>query len=211
LWCVTHISWYPPAVGLREQNAARARQVMVDAAMELFLDVGFDATTMEGIALRAGVGSSTLYRYFDSKDAMVLAPLGEPGVMAARLRQAPADQPLAEALGAALVALLVVPRDDVVSDERYRELIRTNPRAQSRLLEWYHEEERLLREAIAEREHRGAEDLGVFFTARAATLVLELATDDTAADAGGEVTAERARALMRALEQETITLPRVSG
>jgi AcrR family transcriptional regulator len=187
----------------------RARRLMVDAAMELFLEVGYDATTMEGVAQRAGVGSSTLYRYFESKDAIVLAPIGEPGVMAARLREVAGDLPLAEALGEAIVALLVVPRGDVVRDARYHDLIRTNPRAQTRLLEWYHEEERLLREAIAEREHRSPGDLGVIFTARAATLVLELANNDTAAEAGGEVTAERARELMRALEQETITLPRV--
>jgi AcrR family transcriptional regulator len=196
-------------VGLREQNAARARELMVDAAMELFLEVGYDATTMEDIAQRAGVGSSTLYRYFDSKDALVIAPVGVPGVMATHLRRAPAEQPLSEALGEAIVALLVVPRHDVARDERFHDLLRTNPRAQSRLLEWYHEEERQLREAIAEREHRSADDLGVVFTARAATLVLEVANDDTAADATGEETAARARELMRALEQESITLPRV--
>jgi AcrR family transcriptional regulator len=183
---------------------------MVEAAMRLFLDVGYDATTMEDIARQAGVGSSTLYRYFDSKDAMVTAPLGEPGVMAARLREAPTDQPLAEALGAAIVALVVVPRADVASDERFHELIRTNPRAQSRLLEWYHEEERLLREAIADREHRAADDIGVIFTARAATLVLEVANNDTAADAGADVTAARAREIMRALDPQSITLPRVA-
>jgi AcrR family transcriptional regulator len=197
-------------VGLREQNAVRARQLMVDAAIELFLDVGYDSTTMEDIARQAGVGSSTLYRYFDSKDAMVVAPLGEPGVMAARLREAPVDQPLAEALGAAIVALLVVPRDAVATDARFHDLIRTNPRAQSRLLEWYHEEERLLREAIAEREHSAADDIGVIFTARAATLVLEVANNDTAADAGADVTAARAREIMRALDPQSITLPRVA-
>lgn len=184
---------------------------MVDAAVKLFLDVGYDATTMEAVAHLAGVGSSTLYRYFDSKDALLLAPLGEPGVMAAELRNAPADLALGAALGRAIVAILVVPRDAIVSDERFQQLIRTNPRLQSRLLEWYHEEEDLLRGAIAEREHRAADDVDVVFTARAATLVLELANKDTAADATAEVVAERARAIMRDLERHRITLPRTTN
>lgn len=183
---------------------------MVDAAVKIFLDVGYDATTMEDVAHLAGVGSSTLYRYFDSKDALLLAPLGEPGVMAAELRQAPVDLALGTALGRAIVAIVVVPRDEIVSDLRFHQLIEANPKLQSRLLEWYREEERLLREAIAEREHRAADDVDVVFTARAATLVLELATRQTPADATPEVVAARAREIMRDLEHHAITLPRTT-
>ena len=200
-------------MGLREQNASRARQVMVDAAVTLFLEVGYDATTMEDIAQQAGVGSSTLYRYFDSKDALLLAPLGEPGVMAAALKDAPPEEPLAEALGRAIIAILMVPRNAAMSDERFRRLIATNPRPQSRLLEWYHEEERLLREAIARREQSSPHDVSVIFTARGATLVLEVASNDSAADLKQlipEAVADRARQIMRDLESHTITLPRTA-
>ncbi|MET1039046.1 MAG: helix-turn-helix domain-containing protein, partial [Aeromicrobium sp.] len=45
---------------------------MIATAMRLFLDAGYDATTMGDIADHAKVGESTLYRYFPTKDLLVL-------------------------------------------------------------------------------------------------------------------------------------------
>ena len=55
-------SGYHRHVGLRETNAERTRQLIVDVAVDLFIEHGYD-TTMEQIAEQAGVGSSTLYRF----------------------------------------------------------------------------------------------------------------------------------------------------
>lgn len=52
-------------------DATRGR--ILDAALELFRDRGFDATTMREIAETAGVATGAAYYYFDSKDAIVLA------------------------------------------------------------------------------------------------------------------------------------------
>lgn len=49
------------------------RSKILDAALELFRDRGFEATTMREIAERAGVATGAAYYYFDSKDAIVLA------------------------------------------------------------------------------------------------------------------------------------------
>jgi AcrR family transcriptional regulator len=46
---------------------------ILEAALQLFRDRGFEATTMREIADTAGVATGAAYYYFDSKDAIVLA------------------------------------------------------------------------------------------------------------------------------------------
>lgn len=46
---------------------------MLEAALELFEERTYGATTMPLIAARAGVGSGTIYRYFPSKEALANA------------------------------------------------------------------------------------------------------------------------------------------
>jgi len=46
---------------------------ILDAALDLFREEGFDAATMRAVAARAGVATGAAYYYFPSKDAIVLA------------------------------------------------------------------------------------------------------------------------------------------
>ena len=46
---------------------------ILDAAAELFCDVGYDALSMEGVAARAGVGKTTIYRRYPTKLELVIA------------------------------------------------------------------------------------------------------------------------------------------
>ena len=80
-------------MGLREINAARTRELIVDGALELFFERGYDATTMEDIAGHVGIGISTLYRYFPTKDQLATAPIGDPGLMARELAADPRRSP----------------------------------------------------------------------------------------------------------------------
>jgi len=49
------------------------REQIFWAALDLFKEQGFGATTMREIATRAGAATGAAYYYFDSKDAIVLA------------------------------------------------------------------------------------------------------------------------------------------
>jgi TetR/AcrR family transcriptional regulator, repressor of fatR-cypB operon len=49
------------------------REAIMTAALELFVERGFFGTAVPEIADRAGVGAGTIYRYFDSKEALVNA------------------------------------------------------------------------------------------------------------------------------------------
>jgi len=51
---------------------ARADQAILDATLALVAEVGFEAMSMEGIAARAGVGKTTIYRRWASKEDVVV-------------------------------------------------------------------------------------------------------------------------------------------
>ena len=59
-------------MGLRELKRERTRRLIADKAFELFNHHGFGRTTVEQIAAAAEVGPSTLYRYFPTKETLVL-------------------------------------------------------------------------------------------------------------------------------------------
>jgi TetR/AcrR family transcriptional regulator, repressor of fatR-cypB operon len=52
---------------------ADKRELILDAALELFAERGFHGTAVPLVAERAKVGAGTLYRYFESKEALVNA------------------------------------------------------------------------------------------------------------------------------------------
>jgi AcrR family transcriptional regulator len=51
--------------------ASHKRDAILEAALDLFAAHTFDGTPVPLIAERAGVGAGTIYRYFDSKEALV--------------------------------------------------------------------------------------------------------------------------------------------
>jgi AcrR family transcriptional regulator len=57
---------------LTRSQAAR-RERVVRAALELGAEGGYEAVQMRDVAARAGVALGTIYRYFPSKDALLLA------------------------------------------------------------------------------------------------------------------------------------------
>ena len=62
-------------MGLRETKAKKIRKLILSEALRLFKRDGYEQTTMEAIAEAAEVSPSTLYRYFLSKDLILLNPL----------------------------------------------------------------------------------------------------------------------------------------
>ena len=51
------------------------RQRVIDAAIELALEGGYEAVQMRDVATRADVAMGTVYRYFSSKDHLLAATL----------------------------------------------------------------------------------------------------------------------------------------
>ena len=64
----------PASESTREpQPRGGKREAILDAALELFAERGFHGTAVPLVAERAKVGAGTLYRYFESKEALVNA------------------------------------------------------------------------------------------------------------------------------------------
>jgi AcrR family transcriptional regulator len=194
-------------MGLREINAERTRRLIVDAAMELFFRDGYDATTMEDVAAHAGIGISTLYRYFPTKDQLGSSLLGDPALMAEELAARPADEPIDRALGQALLAFLAATGADRQQGESFRQLLNDNPRLGMRVVEWLMETHDLLAEAVAVRQGRSAGDLTSRAAAWSAVFVLQEvgAASDRGDTRDGVVIA---REVMRTLARRDAVTPR---
>ncbi len=58
---------------LRERKKRQTRKAILDAAVELFSSRGFEQTSIEQLARKAGVGKGTVYGYFATKQEIFLA------------------------------------------------------------------------------------------------------------------------------------------
>ena len=63
----------PKGIPLTEEEQQRRRKEIFDASVHLFLEKGFNETTLREIAEAAGIGKSTLYDYFKSKDEILVS------------------------------------------------------------------------------------------------------------------------------------------
>lgn len=56
-----------------KEQKEKTRQVIVQTAVDLITEGGYHKTTMKNIARQAGVGDATIYKYFSSKEKILLA------------------------------------------------------------------------------------------------------------------------------------------
>lgn len=63
----------PPELGLRERKKIQRRHAIETAALELFEESGFEATTIGDITASVGISPRTFFYYFDTKEDVVLA------------------------------------------------------------------------------------------------------------------------------------------
>lgn len=67
----------PKGIPLTEEELFRRRLEISGTAMQLFVEKGFNETSMREIGEAAGVGKSTLYDYFPSKDEILISFIKE--------------------------------------------------------------------------------------------------------------------------------------
>ena len=74
---MTSIAKQPPARSLGRPRSARAHQAVLDATIDLFVEQGYQGMSIEGVAARAGVGKTTIYRRWTSKEDLILDAIEE--------------------------------------------------------------------------------------------------------------------------------------
>lgn len=103
----------------------RTRTALLEAALTLFAEQGFDQTTVAQIAARAGVTEMTFYRHFGTKDAVLVDDPYDP-LIADAVRAAPAEGALAAAAAGVLTAWRAIPEPSVeIVRDRLRLVART--------------------------------------------------------------------------------------
>src|ERR1044071_2839050 len=113
--------------GLRERKKQKTRWAIQEHAVRLFVQQGYDATTVEQIAEAAEVSPSTFFRYFPTKEDVVLIDDYDPLIVAA-IRDQPASTPVIEAVLQGMRDVFEqLTEEEWVSERRRQALFRVVP------------------------------------------------------------------------------------
>ena len=148
-------------LGLRERKKLKTRRAIRAAAYKRFAAQGYEGTTVDQIAADAEVSPSTFFRYFPTKEDLVITDDYDP-IMEAELRSRPADESILESLLQAMVqplrTVLVNEREDLLLRMR---LLQQNPAVRARSLVETNRSRDMLLRVFAERTGRPAKGLGL--------------------------------------------------
>ncbi|MEV0635347.1 TetR family transcriptional regulator [Streptomyces sp. NPDC050619] len=149
-----------PQLGLRERKKIKTRTAIRDATYALIEEQGYDATTIEQIAERAEVSPSTVFRYFPTKEDIVLTDEYD-ALLLEELRVRPADEPWMDSLRYVMRrAIGLSTEEPEVSRLRSRLLVEV-PAVRSRMMQSMSVTGKLLATAVAARTGREADSLEV--------------------------------------------------
>jgi AcrR family transcriptional regulator len=150
-----------PAVGLRERKKAKTRAAIQEHALRLFREQGYDATTVEQIAAAAEISPSTFFRYFPTKEDVVLYDVLDPPVLAAFRAQPGELSPIQALRGAMRAVFAELPAEELEVQRERDRLIRSVPELRAGMLDEFARNLDLLAELVAERVGRRPDDPAV--------------------------------------------------
>ncbi|TYB67153.1 TetR family transcriptional regulator [Nonomuraea sp. PA05] len=150
-------------VGLRERKKEKTRLAILDAALDLFLEQGYESTTVEQIAGAVEISPRTFFRYFTGKDHLVLLFHDHAeDLMLEALADRPADEPpftcLMQAMRAVLADLEGSTPEDARRFLKLRRLLDEHPRLVGLSAARGAQTEQHLAEAIAARRGVNADE-----------------------------------------------------
>jgi AcrR family transcriptional regulator len=161
--------------GLRERKKAKTRTAIRDCAFRLFREHGYEGTTVEQIADAAEVSPSTFFRYFGTKEDLVLSDDYDPLLVAAFEAQPSSMRPT-QALRAAIGEVFGAMDDAERVGMRERlALMDTVPALRAAFMDQLAQSARALEEMAARRSGLEPEDIAVR-TFAGATLGVLIAT-----------------------------------
>jgi AcrR family transcriptional regulator len=151
----------PGRPGLRERKKARTRAAIREHALRLFREQGYDATTVEQIAEAAEVSPSTFFRYFPTKEDVVLQDDMDLLWMDVFRAQPPDLGPIAAMRTAVRTAFEGMAASDLDQLRETMDLTMAIPAVQARMMEEFARTTQRIAEAVAERSGKDASDFAV--------------------------------------------------
>ena len=147
--------------GLRERKKLKTRWAIQEHAMRLFAEQGFEATTVDQIAAAAEISPSTFFRYFKTKDDLVIQDQYDDLILAG-ISAAPAElTPVGVLRHATKQAFeLMRPEDEQQLRER-SQLVISVPSLRARSFDNLLATMTMVRDAMAERLGRSADDMAM--------------------------------------------------
>ncbi|MGV9316492.1 TetR/AcrR family transcriptional regulator [Streptomyces sp. NPDC003691] len=142
--------------GLRARKRERTRDAIGDAAVSLFLERGFDRVSVNDIAAAAEISKPTLFRYFPTKEDLVLHRFADHQGEAARVvrDREPGAGPMAALHGHFRAGLdrhdPVTGLNDQPGVVAFHRLVFTTPSLAGRLARYLMEDEEALADALGE-------------------------------------------------------------
>lgn len=148
-------------MGLRERKKAKTRAAIQHEALRLFRIQGYEETTIEEIAEAVEISQSTFFRYFPTKEAVVLTDDYDSLVIEA-IRSQPSRLGPIKAVRSGIRELFTNLSEDELADMRDRaELALSVPELRAATLEQLGQAIRQVTEVIAERAGRKSGDFAV--------------------------------------------------
>ena len=150
-----------PSPGLRERKKAKTHEAIQREALRLFKAQGYSETTIEQIAEAAEVSPSTFFRYFPTKEDVVLHDALDPLMVEAFRAQPPELNPLQAMRRAMRSVIIDLSPEELALEEERAFLIRTEPALRSKSLESLVGSLKMFVEIAAERTGRSPDDFEV--------------------------------------------------
>jgi AcrR family transcriptional regulator len=172
------------AVGLRERKRQRTQATIQAAGLHLFATQGYDATTCEQIAAAAEVSPATFFRYFPTKEDVVLSDDYDDLMRASLHARPPGESPVVAVRRSLATGLQAVyPADVEVLRERLQ-LVLSVPALRARRYEQLRGMESVLAGELAGRMGAAPDDLEVRVVARAIAATATVAIEEWAEHGG---------------------------
>jgi AcrR family transcriptional regulator len=172
-----------PREGLRERNRRRTATELEQAALRLFTERGYDAVTIDDIAGEAGVSRRTFFRYFATKEDVVVQDEYDDLFVAAFREAGGTPDPIGTLRRIVADTMQAIPADDWAQSGQRAALVLAEPALRSRSVDNFVAVAGRCRTALAESTSRPANDPGVTALVGAFTGVL-LAVALDAAESG---------------------------
>lgn len=158
-----------PSTSLRGRQQDAVRSSIIEAGIALFLERGFDQTSVDMIAADAGLSRRTVFRHFPTKDEIVIAwSYAAADALAAAVHLRPANEPPLACLCAVLQEHVAAHADQLPAALAIGRLIAATPSLRARSAEKYTRWERVLTEALV---RRAGADTGMIALAPVAAAV----------------------------------------